>query len=84
MKHRRIYYDRRGYGNASTSTKKPTDDYAANLLIVGDFNTIRKFWSYMNNIKLPSAMVINCNVHIFKQGISPTWEVCVIIRVIQS
>jgi len=52
----------------------PSSDWKENLQLCGTFDTPAKFWHIFNNVKPPSHISLQCNYHIFKQGIQPMWE----------
>mmetsp|Transcript_27204 Transcript_27204/g.64611 ORF Transcript_27204/g.64611 Transcript_27204/m.64611 type:complete len:193 (-) Transcript_27204:169-747(-) len=41
---------------------------------LGTFNSAEEFWSIFNNIQPSSALALNSNYHLFREGIEPTWE----------
>ena len=69
-----FYYDRRGYGGTSSSSKNHGQNYENNLIELGHFQTIAKFWQLFNNIKSLGELEMQSNVHLFKDGIKPMWE----------
>jgi len=52
----------------------PNSDWIDNLKMCGEFDTPAKFWQVFNNVKPSSQLSLQCNYHIFKEGIEPMWE----------
>jgi len=48
--------------------------FASNLKIVGEFDTVQDFWRYFNHMRPASDLEFNSNYHLFKSGIKPMWE----------
>ncbi|EGD74502.1 hypothetical protein PTSG_05866 [Salpingoeca rosetta] len=64
-----LYYD-----NPMDLPRNPTDEqYKQNLKKVYVFDTLEQFWRLYNNIKAVEEMS-GCNFHLFRNGVSPTWE----------
>eukprot|EP00043_Microstomoeca_roanoka_P012344 m.119250 g.119250 ORF g.119250 m.119250 type:complete len:209 (+) comp15466_c1_seq1:320-946(+) len=62
------------YDNPASLPANPTDQqYKDNLKLVYKFDTVEKFFRMYNNIK-PVEEMSGCNFHLFRNGISPTWE----------
>ncbi|KAF8878690.1 translation initiation factor eIF 4e-like domain-containing protein [Gymnopilus junonius] len=62
-------------GEPPLSTAHPeSQEYEANLTIIGEFDTVEEFCRYFNWLKPPSKLEKNSNYHIFKSGIKPMWE----------
>lgn len=49
-------------------------DWKDNLKVCGHFDNAEDFWRIFNNVKPSSAMALNSNYHLFRQGIQPMWE----------
>eukprot|EP00993_Chasmostoma_nieuportense_P004239 NODE_4920_length_722_cov_53.184874_g4757_i0.p1 GENE.NODE_4920_length_722_cov_53.184874_g4757_i0~~NODE_4920_length_722_cov_53.184874_g4757_i0.p1 ORF type:complete len:209 (+),score=34.66 NODE_4920_length_722_cov_53.184874_g4757_i0:60-686(+) len=58
----------------ATKRNSPRQDWQDNLKQIYTFDTIEDFWSVYNNIHSPSQMAYGANYHLFKHGITPTWE----------
>ncbi|PPQ75748.1 hypothetical protein CVT26_001669 [Gymnopilus dilepis] len=58
----------------SASIHPESQEYEANLTIIGEFDTVEEFCRYFNWLKPPSKLEKNSNYHIFKSGIKPMWE----------
>lgn len=49
-------------------------DWHDQLKNLGTFQTAEEFWSVFNNVKPSSALALNSNYHLFREGIEPMWE----------
>lgn len=51
-------------------------DYANNLHKLGSFSTLEEFWSMYVYLKRPSALAVNANIYLFRDGtnLAPMWE----------
>ncbi|GMH42642.1 hypothetical protein BSKO_10561 [Bryopsis sp. KO-2023] len=56
------------------SNKQKMDNFGETLRKIYTFETVEDFWCIQHNIALPSMLRPNCDIHLFKGGISPTWE----------
>ncbi|VVC38221.1 Translation Initiation factor eIF-4e,Translation Initiation factor eIF- 4e-like,Eukaryotic [Cinara cedri] len=45
-----------------------------NLHGLCEFDSVEKFWSIFNHIKIPSMLNIGCDYSVFKSDIKPVWE----------
>jgi len=50
------------------------DGWTNNVVDIIDFSTVEDFWRLYNNLLQPSDLHVNSDYHMFKKGISPTWE----------
>lgn len=55
-------------------TRKTTSTYEAGLVCIGHVDTVPSFCRLFNWLKRPSRMGFQQNLHLFKDGIKPTWE----------
>ena len=65
-------FSQRPQGGARQAAEK----YEQNVKLVGCFSTVEQFWSYYCYMKRPGDLPSPCDIHLFKVGISPIWEVC--------
>ncbi|XP_050433234.1 eukaryotic translation initiation factor 4E-like [Adelges cooleyi] len=49
-------------------------DWIDNLNGLCEFDSVEKFWSIFNHIKMPSTLKIGCDYSVFKTDIKPMWE----------
>ena len=68
-------FSQRPQGGARQAAEK----YEQNVKLVGCFSTVEQFWSYYCYMKRPGDLPSPCDIHLFKVGISPIWEVCTYI-----
>lgn len=64
-------FSQRPQGGARQAAEK----YEQNVKLVGSFSTVEQFWSYYCYMKRPGDLPSPCDIHLFKVGISPIWEV---------
>lgn len=50
------------------------DSYEKNIKLLGSFQTVEHFWRLYNHIIRPDDLTVVTDYHLFKDGISPTWE----------
>lgn len=65
-------FSQRPQGGARQAAEK----YEQNVKLVGCFSTVEQFWSYYCYMKRPGDLASPCDIHLFKVGIAPIWEVC--------
>ncbi len=58
------------------SRKTDTSEFRQRLIKLGTFDTIEGFWKLYCYLKRPSALDINVNLYLFRNGsnIAPMWE----------
>jgi len=56
------------------AAKKNKESWLDSLKVVHKFSTVEDFWSLWNNIKPANQLNQQCNYHLFKSGVQPTWE----------
>eukprot|EP00639_Heterosigma_akashiwo_P000253 CAMPEP_0194584392 /NCGR_PEP_ID=MMETSP0292-20121207/17012_1 /TAXON_ID=39354 /ORGANISM="Heterosigma akashiwo, Strain CCMP2393" /LENGTH=230 /DNA_ID=CAMNT_0039439405 /DNA_START=43 /DNA_END=731 /DNA_ORIENTATION=+ len=57
------------------SKEKLSDvSYEKNIKHLGSFQTVEQFWRIYNHIIRPEQLNVVTDYHLFKDGISPTWE----------
>ena len=64
-------FSQRPQGGARQAAEK----YEQNVKLVGCFSTVEQFWSYYCYMKRPGDLPSPCDIHLFKVGIAPIWEV---------
>lgn len=52
----------------------PNGEWKETLLEVASFDTVAKFWSVFNNVRIPRDLAANSNYSLFRKGIEPSWE----------
>ncbi|KZT61760.1 translation initiation factor eIF4e, partial [Calocera cornea HHB12733] len=63
------------FSQSSISTPSAaSNDYEANLHVIGEIDTVEGFARYWNWCKPPSRLERGGNYHFFKKGIKPMWE----------
>ncbi|KAM9956709.1 hypothetical protein ACTFIR_003438 [Dictyostelium discoideum] len=66
-----LFTDKKQYqSNTATSHQ----DYLSTLTNIGSFSSVEDFWGYYHQLQRPSKMQADTTYHLFKSGISPTWE----------
>ena len=65
-----IWYSRRTPGKLTNA-----QTYDQNLRIVTTFSTVEQFWSVQSYLYRPSELAGHSDLHLFKDGIKPMWEV---------
>eukprot|EP00276_Gloeochaete_wittrockiana_P010719 CAMPEP_0184645768 /NCGR_PEP_ID=MMETSP0308-20130426/2352_1 /TAXON_ID=38269 /ORGANISM="Gloeochaete witrockiana, Strain SAG 46.84" /LENGTH=137 /DNA_ID=CAMNT_0027075145 /DNA_START=51 /DNA_END=461 /DNA_ORIENTATION=- len=50
------------------------ENYASMIKKIGCFSTVEGFWSYYSHLVRPEDLPLNCEFHLFKEGIRPVWE----------
>jgi translation initiation factor 4E len=58
------------------SRKTNTNEFRERLHKLGSFDTIESFWKLYLHLKRPSALEVNVNLYLFRDGpnIAPMWE----------
>lgn len=56
-------------------TVSSSHNYDQNLKIVATFDTVQKFWAVYTHLVRPNELTRHSDLHIFKSGIKPLWEV---------
>lgn len=56
-----------------------SQNYDQNLKIVATFDTIQSFWSVYTHLVRPNELTGHSDLHVFKSGIKPLWEVSLIV-----
>lgn len=68
-----LWYSRRNPGKQTN-----VQSYDQNLKLVGRFGSVEQFWGLYSHLVRPSELSIHTDFHLFKEGIKPMWEVCII------
>jgi len=65
-----FWYDRKVSGHTNV------DEYKSHLRSLDAFHTVEGFWRYYVHLKRPSALEVNTNLYLFRQGenMVPMWE----------
>lgn len=64
-----MWFSRRAPG------KLQTQDWTAGLKPVATFHSVDEFWSLYAHLARPNELSGHCDLHVFKRGIRPLWEV---------
>lgn len=56
-----------------------SQNYDQNLKIVATFDTIQSFWSVYTHLVRPNDLTGHSDLHVFKSGIKPLWEVSLFV-----
>lgn len=65
-----IWYSRRTPGKLTNPLT-----YDQSLRIIATFSTVEQFWSVQSYLLRPSELSGHSDLHLFKDGIKPLWEV---------
>lgn len=58
-----------------------SQNYDQNLKIIASFDTVQSFWDVYSYLARPSDLVgLHCDLHVFKSGIKPLWEVRIVAK----
>jgi translation initiation factor 4E len=59
-----------------SADKADSAEYLSRLVKLGSFDTVESFWKMYLYMKRPSAMEVNVNLYLFRDGknIAPMWE----------
>lgn len=52
-----------------------SQNYDQNMKIVASFDSVQGFWSVYSHLVRPNDLTGHCDLHVFKSGIKPMWEV---------
>lgn len=52
-----------------------SQNYDQNLKIVASFDSVQSFWDVYSHLVRPNDLTGHCDLHVFKSGIKPLWEV---------
>lgn len=63
-----FWYHRRGKNSASTT------NYEEGMTQLANFQTVEHFWRIYNHMIRPNDIKTTTDYHLFKHGVSPTWE----------
>ncbi|KAK5583612.1 hypothetical protein RB653_005210 [Dictyostelium firmibasis] len=66
-----LFTDKKQY---QSNTATSHEDYLSTLTNIGSFSSVEDFWGYYHKLQRPSKMQADTTYHLFKSGISPTWE----------
>lgn len=69
-----LWYSRRSPGKQTS-----IQSYDQNLKLVGKFGSVEQFWGLYSHLVRPSELTTHTDFHLFKVGIKPMWEVCIIL-----
>lgn len=69
-----FWFTQRTRGSVSTP-----GDYEDNIKHLGSFSSVEQFWSHYCHLARPSELPPHSDIHIFKMGIKPMWEVCCMV-----
>ena len=65
-----IWYSRRTPGKLTNA-----QTYDQNLQIIATFSSVEEFWSIQSYLIRPGDLAGHSDIHLFKEGIKPLWEV---------
>ncbi|CAM9462053.1 unnamed protein product [Ectocarpus sp. 6 AP-2014] len=66
-----FWYYRKG---AQKESKDPSEAYESGIKVVDSFQTVEHFWRIYNHILRADQVPNATDVHLFRDGIKPTWE----------
>lgn len=68
-----IWYSRRNPGKVTNPLT-----YDQSLRIIATFATVEQFWSVQSYLLRPNELSGHSDLHLFKDGIKPLWEVSIL------
>ncbi|CAN0337531.1 unnamed protein product, partial [Laminaria digitata] len=66
-----FWYYRKG---AQKESRDPSEAYESGIKVVESFQTVEHFWRIYNHILRADQVPNATDVHLFRDGIKPTWE----------
>lgn len=61
-------------GGTASAAKTAVINYQESIRKIGSFQTVEHFWRIYDHLKRPNEFRVTTEYHLFKEGITPTWE----------